>query len=305
MDFDVAASGITVDIVRRLVDEQVPELADEPLVRSAESGSSNVVFRLGQKWAVRLPRSARYARDLQKELRWLPQLHPSLSVPIPVPHHQGRPTAEFPFEWAVMSWVPGTTPDELDADAQERLAVGLGRFTRELHAIDASGLPSGIDVWGYRCGDPVTDEIDDWASSAAAELTDLYDPSRVAEAWRRIRDVPPSEVSCWVHTDLAAENLLVSHAGDLAGVIDFGGLGVGDPAVDLLYAWGLFDPPARETLRRAARVDDATWARARAWSFVGPGLLSLAHYRDSMPTRAARLRRMVEAAAADVGVVLR
>ena len=103
---------------------------------------------------------------------------------------------------------------------------------------------------------------------------------------------------------MSSENLLVAPDGSLAGVIDFGALGVGDRSVDLLYAWSMFEAPAREVLREAAGADDATWARARAWSFVGPGLLTIASYRERMPRRTARLVAMVEAVAGEVGVRL-
>lgn len=126
------------------------------------------------------------------------------------------------------------------------------------------------------------------------------------EAWQRLRRVPSAtQPACWVHTDLSAENVLVHHDGGLAGVIDFGGLGIGDRSVDLLYAWSLLDAPARDLLRTAAGADEATWSRARAWAFVGPGLVTIASYRHSMPARVERLTAMVEAVAAEVGVRLR
>ncbi len=152
----------------------------------------------------------------------------------------------------------------------------------------------------------MTDVIDGWAHSAAHHLEDLFVPGQVREAWRRVRDVPPaSGPPCWVHTDLSAENLLASPDGDLVGVVDFGGLGVGDRSVDLLYAWSMFDAPAREVLRAESGADEATWLRARAWAFVGPGLLTIVNYRHSMPERTARLTRMVEVVAEEVGVSLR
>ena len=74
------------------------------------------------------------------------------------------------------------------------------------------------------------------------------------EAWRRVREVPAAtEPACLVHTDLSAENLLIHSDGRLAGVIDFGGLGVGDRAVDLLYAWSLLDSPVRQVLKSNGR----------------------------------------------------
>ena len=40
-------------------------------------------------------------------------------------------------------------------------------------------------------------------------------------------------------------------------VIDFGGLGVGDPACDVMIAWGLFTGASRAAFRAALEVDDA------------------------------------------------
>ena len=117
--------------------------------------------------------------------------------------------------------------------------------------------------------------------------------------------LPPTEAACWVHTDLSEENLLAHHDGRLAGVIDFGGIGVGDRSVDLLYAWSVFDAPAREVLRVSSGADEDTWTRARAWAFVGPGLLTIANYRRTMPARTERLTSMVETVAAEVDVQLR
>lgn len=294
------------DLVTRLLRDQLPHLSDLPVRPSPTSGSSNVVFRLGDDLAVRMPREERYVPDLLTEARWLPQLGPSLPTPVPEVVAVGRPSHVFDRPWSVVTWLPGEVPLALTADDEQRLARDLGAFVDGLHAVPVAGVSVGPEHWGYRSGEPVTDTIDAWAEEAADALADLLDPVAVREAWRRLREVPPaSGPPCWVHTDLSPENVLCADDGHLTGVVDFGGLGVGDRSVDLLYAWGLFGAPARETFRAAAGADDATWARARAWSFVGPGILTLATYRRTMPARAARLTTMVEALAAEVGVRLR
>ncbi|QIG46195.1 aminoglycoside phosphotransferase family protein [Nocardioides anomalus] len=286
--------------------EQAPHLADLPVRPAEGSGSSNTVVRLGEAYAVRLPRSTEYAADLRKEVAWLPRLGPLLPAPVPEVVFTGRASDLFPHPWAVVTWVPGDPLGDLDASQQQALATDLGAFLQGLHALDTAGLTSGAQEWGYRCGEPVTATADAWVDEAADGLSDLFDPARVRRAWGLLRDVPAATTpACWVHTDLSAENLLVRPDGHLAGVIDFGSLGVGDRSVDLLYAWSLFDAPARETLRAAAGADAATWSRARAWAFAGPGLLTIAHYGDQLPRRTARLTAMVEAVAAEVGVDLR
>jgi aminoglycoside phosphotransferase (APT) family kinase protein len=273
---------------------------------SPASGSSNWVFRVGNTLAIRLPRSDGYVADLVNEVRWLPLLAPHLPAAVPNIVVVGQPSETFPRPWAVVSWVPGNSPLALDGSQQAHLAESLGHFLQSLHGVDTAEVPAGHERWGYRCGEPVTDTIDHWADRAADALVDLFDPAGVREAWRRLRDVPAAtEAACWVHTDLSEENLLTHHDGRLAGVIDFGGIGVGDRSVDLLYAWSIFDAPARDVLRVASGADDETWIRARAWAFVGPGLLTIVNYRHTMPSRINRLISMVETVAAEVGIRLR
>ena len=89
----------------------------------------------------------------------------------------------------------------------------------------------------------------------------------------------------WYHSDLAAENLLVRD-GALTAVLDFGGLSVGDPTVDLVVAWEVLDPPARELFRTQIGVDEASWLRGRAWALSLT--LMIWYYWTTMPERRAR-----------------
>lgn len=316
VDREPAASGVGMTsrgagapdsaVVDRLLREQAPDLLGQRVRPSPVSGSSNWVFRLGETHSVRLPRAQEYVDALVKEVTWLPRLGPELPVPVPAVELLGRPSATFPLPWEVLSWVPGERPAGLDDVRQARLADTLGRFTHQLHELDTTGAPTGSEHWGYRCGEPVTDTTDGWVTDAARHLADVFDPDRVHRTWQRLREVPTATgAACWVHTDLSAENILTHPDGRLAGVIDFGSVGVGDRSVDLLYAWSLFDAQARDRFRRAAEANDTTWLRARAWAFVGPGLRTIDSYRRLMPDRTSTLIHMVETIAAEVGVALR
>ncbi len=245
-------------LVTALLREQVPHLADMPIRLSPASGSSNWVFRLGDALAVRVPRADIYVPDLLKEIRWLPRIAPQVVSPVPEVVAVGQASQAFPRPWAVLSWLPGELPLALDQAQQVRLAETLGAFLQSLHAVDTAGAPRGAEHWGYRCGEPVTGPINDWADEAATALADLFHPAGVREAWRRLRDVPPAtQPVCWVHTDLSVENILVHHDGRLAGVIDFSAVWASVTAPStLLYAWSLLDAPARNTLRLASGADE-------------------------------------------------
>jgi aminoglycoside phosphotransferase (APT) family kinase protein len=118
-----------------------------------------------------------------------------------------------------------------------------------------------------------------------AALGRVWDEALAAPVW----DGP----GVWVHGDLAPGNLL-TEGGRVSAVIDFGGLGVGDPAVDLLIAWTLFDAERREGFRDAVGADDATWARGRGWT-VSTAVGVLSYYLHTNPPMVATARRAIAA----------
>jgi hypothetical protein len=113
------------------------------------------------------------------------------------------------------------------------------------------------------------------------------DLDAVETAWDEVLRMPQAhhEVTTprWYHGDLNSENLLVRD-GELVAVLDFGGLSVGDPTIDLVVAWQLLDPAARATFRHALGVDDVTWRLARGWVLV-LSVMGLPYYWVTMRQR--------------------
>jgi aminoglycoside phosphotransferase (APT) family kinase protein len=101
----------------------------------------------------------------------------------------------------------------------------------------------------------------------------------------------------WIHGDLSPLNLLVER-GRISAVIDFGCLGVGDPACDLQVAWYLLSAHSRDVFRAALPVDDATWARGRGWA-LSLGLIALPYYQNTNPVLAGIGRCAIDEVLAD------
>ena len=101
----------------------------------------------------------------------------------------------------------------------------------------------------------------------------------------------------WIHGDLHAANLL-AQLGRLSAVIDFGCMGVGDPACDVMVAWTYLSAETRGAFRAALQVDDATWARGRGWA-LSFGLIALPYYQTTNPLLAAIAWRSIEEALTD------
>ena len=252
-------------LVRRLLAERFPEWADRPLRRVEPEGTVHAIFRLGDDLAVRLPRREGRTEPGGREVEWLPRLADQVPFAIPVPVAQGGPTAEYPWWWDVHTWVDGETVPVEALDPIEA-ARDLARFVGALQRIDPAGAPRGRGV-------PLAalaDDFDDW-------LARFQGDPRAASGWELALEVPPWDgPPVWAHGDLDARNWLVRD-GRISGVIDWGSMGVGDPAVDVMVAWKLHSAAARDAFREALPTDDATWERARGW-VVWQSVAALAYY---------------------------
>jgi aminoglycoside phosphotransferase (APT) family kinase protein len=277
---------ITVDAeqVRRLVAEQFPQWAGLEVRPVANGGWDNWTFHLGDTVSARLPSAAEYALAVEKERRWLPVLAPRLPLPIPVPVGEGRPGADFPFEWSVYPWLDGE-PASADRIADPvRFAADLAGFLVALRSVDTTGAPRpGKHNW-FRGGTLAT--YDELVQRA------LDGHGLVREIWTTALDSPWDRVERWFHGDVAEGNLLLRE-GKLAAVIDFGTCGAGDPACDLAIAWTLLTADGRRAFRARLAVDDATWARGRGWA-LWKTLGTCARTRGRADREAVEARRVLD-----------
>ncbi|WP_210651376.1 aminoglycoside phosphotransferase family protein [Nocardioides sp. SYSU D00065] len=256
---------ITVDleIVRHLVARQFPQWSNLTVEPVDDPGWDNYTFRLGDDLSVRMPSAAQYALAVEKERQWLPRLAPRLPVPVPTVRGRGVPGSGYPFPWSIYDWLDGSTATTSGVADQLLLAEQLADFILSLRDIEAADGPQpGIHNW-YRGATLLT--YDATARRALGALTDHIDVGRALDVWAAALAAPWDGVDAWFHGDLAAGNLLLRD-GQLAGVIDFGTCGVGDPSCDLAVAWTLLAEPGRQVLKDRLRVDDASWARGRGWA---------------------------------------
>ncbi|HET6261216.1 MAG TPA: aminoglycoside phosphotransferase family protein, partial [Chloroflexia bacterium] len=248
-----------VALVRRLLAAQFPHWADLPLEPVPSAGTDNAIYRLGDDMAVRLPRIEWATAQVDKEHRWLPLLAPHLPLAIPVPLAKGAPGEGYPWRWSVYRWLEGENATVESITDLRQAARDLAEFVAALQRIDATpGPPPGPHNFGR--GEPLAMR-DARTRAAIADLQehgilDSYTLTAVAEAWDAALQSPAWEgPPVWIHGDLQPGNLLAVE-GRLRAVIDFGGLGVGDPACDLIVAWNFLPPESREVYRAALAVDD-------------------------------------------------
>jgi aminoglycoside phosphotransferase (APT) family kinase protein len=262
MDGPPGEVQVDIELVEVLLAQQHPNLATLP-VRAAECGFDNFMFRLGESFAVRLPRSAAAARLLANEQRWLLTLSDRLPLQIPVPIRVGQPAFGFPWRWSVVPWLVGATAEISPVAALE--APRLASFLRALHVAAPADAPRNFER---------TATLSSRAAAIGERLrhlertTDVIN-DRIRAAWSQGLEAPNETPPTWIHGDLHARNVLTLD-GTLTGVIDWGDMTSGDPAIDLACLWMLLpSEAARLQAQRAYGVaDDALWARARGWAVL-------------------------------------
>lgn len=297
---------VDVQLVHRLIEQSLPQYADLGIQPLVSSGSSNALFRLGPSLLVRMPRQPGGSATIEKEARWLPVIAQGLTTPVPEVVAIGEPGLGYPERWAVTTWLDGDVPQvpwDVHQGSSHRVADGLAHLVAELRVIGIP--PSAYDdpapSW-YR-GGRLADMDHEFRQSIdeCRTIPDLgLDLDRALNVWddALAAEQATTPVRSWYHGDLLAENLLIRN-GELAAVLDFGGLAVGDPAVDLIVAWEVLDREGRQTFKQAISVDDAAWAKGMGWALL-IAMITFPYYWNTMPGRCAARKSMAAAVLAEV-----
>jgi aminoglycoside phosphotransferase (APT) family kinase protein len=258
---------VPVPTARALVAEQFPAWAGRPVRPVVSAGTVCALFRIGDDLAARFPLEpgdpARIRRWLESEAAAARELAGLTRFPTPEPVALGRPGHGYPLPWSVQTWVPGHTAYEADPAESVAFARDLAEFIGALRAVDAGGRTFA----GPGRGGELSSQ-DEWMATCLDRSAGLLDVPRLRRMWDELRTVPrgpdPDVLS---HRDLMPGNVLVA-GGRLAGLIDVGGFGPADPALDLVGGWHLLEAGPRAALRAALGCGDQEWERGQAWAFA-------------------------------------
>ena len=283
---------IDAALVRRLVAEQFPQWTDLPLERFASGGTVNAIYRLGDDMYARLPMTKEWAWSIDNEVKRLPWLRPLIPFDIPEVLGRGTPGAGYPFAWAVFRWIEGEIWDLAGMRDDREPVLDYAAVVGALRRIDPGDFrPRGMAALSLR-------DLDGPIRDATHAARDLVDEPAVLAAWQQAVALPSFDGPySWVHSDISADNLLMRD-GRLSAVIDWGSVHVGDPAHDITPVWGMFPSEQRAVFRDALAIDDATWARARA--FALRSVMGMDYYRETQPERTRACVRTIEAVLADL-----
>lgn len=270
--------GIDAATARAAIAEQFPHLAGCEVVAFGE-GWDNAAFLVGERYVFRFPRRRVAVALIETELRVLPVLARRLPLPVPHPRFSGVPSDAFAWPFAGYERLAGEAlvHVRLRDAAYGALAYALGEFLRVLHGIAPEALPPlpGDEIGRFahaRLLPLLTRRLEELRAAGL-----IADAAPALVAFELLAPGAPRRQSCVVHGDLYARHVLVDAAQRVSGVIDWGDLHVGDPAIDLSVAFSILPREFRETFARAyGKIDERTWELARYRAIYSSVLL--AHY---------------------------
>jgi aminoglycoside phosphotransferase (APT) family kinase protein len=288
---------VSTETVRALVDEQFPQWRSLPVRKIESQGTVNAIFRIGEHLTARFPLQP---RDVESTRRWLRAeaeaaraLAGRTRFATPEPVALGEPAADYPLPWSVQTWVPGVVATDGDPSESVAFARDLAEFIDDVRRIDTGGRRFAGNGRG---GD--LESHDGWMETCLSRSESLIDVPRLRGLWAVMRSLPRGETrDVMSHGDLIPGNVLVAD-GRLVGVLDVGGLGPADPALDLVSAWHLLEAGPRQVLRDDLQCDDLEWERGQAWSFV-QAMGAVWYYVDTNPAMSRMGKRTLERIMAD------
>ena len=270
-----------LDVVTALIERQFPHYAHLPLSRNSE-GWDNVVYRLGDDYSVRIPRHAMSAQISTSEIDWLPRLSPDWTFAVPTPVAVGQPDADlgYPWRWSIVPWLPGTVA--MEEPLSTRGVADLGAALAQIHIPAPAGAPS--NEWRGAPLPARAGRLDERLGFLAEQTEWVVD---VPAALAAFHAAEPRGDLTWCHLDVHGNNVL-SLDGRLAGLLDWGDSGAGDPATDLGQALYMVGSADYEILADAYRAGggpaDPFTPRVRAEALnyaVMMATLEEPHYRAS------------------------
>ncbi|MFI7034154.1 aminoglycoside phosphotransferase family protein [Microbispora rosea] len=289
---------VSPETVRALVDEQFPQWRGLPVTGVASHGTVNAIFRLGDRLTARFPLQPGPVdvtrRWLESEAEAARELAAGTRFPTPEPVALGEPGAGYPLPWSVQTWLPGTVAIDEDPGESAAFAHDLADLIADLRAAGTrgrtfSGKGRGGDLRSH----------DAWMETCFGRSEGLLDVPRLRRMWGTFRSLPREAADVMTHGDLIPGNVLVSD-GRLAGILDGGGFGPADPALDLVSAWHLLEAGPRQVLRLDLGCDDLEWERGKAWAFA-QAMGVVWYYLETNPVMSRMGRRTLERILADDG----
>ncbi|MCB1827357.1 MAG: phosphotransferase [Coxiellaceae bacterium] len=242
---------ISPAFVRARLAESFPEFA----VTSVEllgRGWDNAAYLVNQQWVFRFPCREVAAQVMAVEVALLPAIQEILPLTIPTLEFICTDNPNYGWPFSGYKKLSGETACRLQMNDDERLrcAIPLAQFLKVLHSEQLFQIGRECNIPGdiWQKSDP------SFRVSLTLELFDALAARNVYFASDKLRqlvqgseDIVVERPSSLVHGDFYVRHLIIDNVGELSGIIDWGDVHIGQPALDLSIVYS-FLPVASHDL---------------------------------------------------------
>lgn len=254
---------VTDDVVRALIDDQFPHLADQDIGRRYTL-EDHLAVRIGDHHGVLMPRFARddafFARAADLLAPHLKRWTFAASAPIAT----GLPGHGFPYHWTLVEWVSASTAGFVPL--QGAAARDLGAAIREIHTPSPAGAPANPLT-----SPPLSALIPEWerllafAALRGAPENRVLDAAATHALFAQGAAAPVDSRRMWTHGRLEPR-ALQSDRGSFCGILIWQNFGAGDPAADIGLAQAAIPLDNQALLFEGyGHISAATSQRARSY----------------------------------------
>ncbi|MBM3887414.1 hypothetical protein FJ364_05795 [Candidatus Dependentiae bacterium] len=274
-------SFVTIEknLAEKLIAAQFPELTPVHLEFLGE-GWDNSSFLVNDAIVFRFPRREVAVNLIQHEVNILPYVAPMLPQPVPIPSYLGVPSESYAWPFAGYPLVAGKTSDCFLLTLEERKAniKNLALFLKALHAVKVEPL---LERGAPPC-DPLDRlNFDKKRGDLLQHLEkikelELMEVESLVRFTQEFRPQYSSFIPSFVHGDLYARHLLLNESKQLCGIIDWGDMHIGNPAVDLIIVHSFLPPEAHTAfLKYYGAVEESQWLLAKARALYSSALITV------------------------------
>ncbi len=231
-----AEQEVDVPLALSLIKEQFPDLKAEK-IQLLGVGWDNTAYLINDAYVFRFPRREIALALLENEHTLLPEIAQHLPVSIPNPKWRGTPSQGYPWPFIGYPLLPGKTACSVSLSELDRIALAepLAKFVKALHSLPRSfgekyQLPGDTirRLSFTRLISEIRKKLDELSLLGIIENTLQFDDVIGSPS-----DYIASKETTIVHGDLYVRHLLVNENHQLVGIIDWGDVHIGDPAIDL------------------------------------------------------------------------
>jgi len=268
---------INIKTALKLIQSNFPQVAIQTVLPITR-GWDSFVLEVNGELIFRFPMREDVTAYLQKEIRLLPDLEKALSTPFPHFNYIGHGDENYPFMFVGYRKLSGSTLDHESITTEQlvALASALATFLNELHSFPAMrAIQNGVqghtsEQWRERYRELYSD-----LQVRAFPLLNNQLRSKSEQLWEDFLENNALFVfkPVLIHCDLACEHIFCDPVrGVLTGVIDWGDVTIGDPALDFV---GLHNGRGREFTEHVLAcykgiVDVEFWKRIDFYLCYGP-----------------------------------